>query len=199
MKRSGFVLAIALAVAGVSARAETPPPPPPAQDAAGLQPMPPADWLFAQTGSGFTSDGKTLTITRVSAQTLMFSDRPERMTADAPTAKFVAFWTEGRSSFEKDPPNASVAFTADGKPDLAVVELRNPRIEGDTLTYDIKMLEGTLPEKGGDVSLFIDWWYGPVYRPAWGWHPGPGPEAWPGGRCWRNPYGHLHCRPWWAD
>lgn len=121
MKRLGFLLAIALAVAGLSARAETPAPPP----TTGLQPMPAANWLFAQTGSGFTSDGKTLTITGVSSQTLMFSDRPERMTADAPTAKFVSFWTEGKDSFEKDPPNASVSFTADGKPDLAVVELTN--------------------------------------------------------------------------
>lgn len=195
MKRLGFLLAIALAVAGLSARAETPAPPP----TTGLQPMPAANWLFAQTGSGFTSDGKTLTITGVSSQTLMFSDRPERMTADAPTAKFVSFWTEGKDSFEKDPPNASVSFTADGKPDLAVVELTNPRIDGDTLTYTIKTLEGSLPEKGGDISLFIDWWYGPAYHPGWVWHPGPGPEDWPGGRCWRDYYGHLHCRPWWAD
>lgn len=161
--------------------------------------MPAANWMFVQTGKSFTSDGKTLTIRGVAPQTLMFSDRPERMTGDVGTDRFVSYWTSGKDDFEKDPPNATVSATVNGKTDLAVVELKNPRLSGDSLTYDIRPLGGTLADTGQQVSVFIDWWYGPAWygpRP-WGWGGGPGPYA--GGRCWRGPYGHLHCRPWWAN
>lgn len=47
--------------------------------------MPAANWFFVQTGHSFKSDGKTLTISGVGPQTLMFSDRPERVTGDALT------------------------------------------------------------------------------------------------------------------
>lgn len=180
-----------------------------AQDAGGppgeaVEPMPPANWLFVQVGTGFASDGKTLTIDGISPTTLMFSDRPERMTGDAPTARFVDFWTQGSDDFQKDPPNASLSFAVDGKPSVAVVELVNPRLDGGKLVYDIRPLEGTIPASGGDISLFIDWWYGPGWHHGWGWRPVPVPvpvpePAYEGGRCWRGAYGHLHCRPWWAD
>jgi hypothetical protein len=160
-------------------------------------PMPPAQWLFVQTGTSFTSDGKTLTIKGVAPQTLMFSDRPERMTGDALTAKFVEFWTTGKDDFQKDPPNATISTVIDDKTDLVVVELLNPKLAGDTLTYEIKPLNGELPASGKQISVFIDWWYGPGWRGRrWGWGWGPGPYV--GGRCWRGPYGALHCRPWWA-
>lgn len=160
----------------------------------GSVPMPPANWLFVQTADAIASDGKTLTLKGVAPQTLMFTDRPERMTGDAPTDRFVAYWTGGKSDFEKDPPNATVSMSVDGKLQLAVVELMNPKLEGDSLTYDIKMLEGDLPKSAGATSLFIDWWYGP----GWRWGPRPWvPRPWWGGGCWRGPYGGLHCRPYW--
>jgi hypothetical protein len=37
-----------------------------------------------------------------------------------------------------------------------VLELRNPKLAGDELSYDIKILEGTLRDPGGACSLFID-------------------------------------------
>ena len=153
--------------------------------------MPAANWLFVQTAASVSSDGKTFTLKGVNPQTLMFTDRPERMTGDAPTTKFVEYWTSGKSDFEKDPPNATLSSIVDGKPHLAVVELTNPQLNGDTLTYTIKVLGPDAPQSGQSASLFIDWWYGP----RWGWRGGPG---WRGGACWRGPWGGLHCRPAWA-
>lgn len=198
MKRLSLGVALLLLLPWCAATAQAAP----ASNAAAtptVEPMPAANWMFVQTGSGFSSDGKTLTITGVGAQTLMFTDRPERMTGDVATAKFVSYWGSGKDDFEKDPPNATVSTVVNGKTDLTVVELRNPRLSGGNLTYDIRPLGGTLPDAGQQVSLFIDWWYGPaMYGPRpWGW--GGGPRMYPGGRCWRGPYGHLHCRPWWAD
>ena len=177
------------------AYAETPAPAPaPAAQSAAV-PMPAADWLFVQVGDSLTSDGKTLTISGIAPQTTMFSDRPERMTGDASTAKFVEFWTKGKDDFQKDPPNATISMMVDGKPRTVVVELLNPKLDGDNLTYEIRPLDGDMPASAQDVSLFIDWWYGPGWHHEWIW-PGPGP--YPGGECWRGPWGHLHCRPWWA-
>lgn len=175
----------------------------PSAEESNVIPIPPANWLFVQTGQSFTFDGKTLKIRGVSPQTLMFSDRPERMTGDVLTHKFVEFWNHGKDDFQKDPPNATISTVIDGKTDLVVVELLNPRREADELIYDIKLLNGTMPPEGKQISLFIDWWYGPGWR--YGWGPGvyvgtypPPPPPWTYGRCWRGPYGGLHCRPSWG-
>ncbi len=151
--------------------------------------MPAANWLFVQTAASVTTDGKSITLKGINPQTLMFTDRPERMTGDASTAKFVAFWTSGKSDFEKDPPNATLSSVIDGKAELSVVELMNPQLNGDNLTYTIKLLGPEPPKAGQAVSLFIDWWYGPR------WRVGP---RWAGGACWRGPWGGLHCRPHWG-
>jgi hypothetical protein len=177
--------------------------------------MPAANWLFVQTGATFTSDSKTLTLHSVGPVTLMFSDRPKRMTGDVATARFIQFWNQGKDSFEKDPPNATVSTVIGDKTDLAIVELSNPHIDGDDITYDIKPLRGNLPAAGKQVSVFIDWWHGGWHggwrgggwhrgghggwRGGWGgpgWRAGWGPVGpWVGGACWRGPYGGLHCRP----
>lgn len=151
---------------------------------ANTEEMKPANWLFVQVADSVTVDAKTITLKGVAPQTLMFSDRPERMTGDAPTSNFVAFWNKGKDSFQKDAPNATMSVTVDGKSTTAVVELSNPVLNGDTLTYDYKLLSDEAPKSGTNASLFIDWWYGP--GPYWG-----------GGYCWRGPYGGLHCRPGW--
>jgi len=72
---------------------------------------------------------------------------------------FVDMWDEGQNSFAEDPPNAVLAFleSGDDVPEDVVTVIRNPRMEGAALSYDIEVLEGTMPEhaKGG-VTLFID-------------------------------------------
>jgi hypothetical protein len=40
----------------------------------------------------------------------------------------------------------------------------NPRFSGDTLTCDIRLLEGTTPTSGKQISVFLDGWYGPGWR-----------------------------------
>jgi hypothetical protein len=42
-----------------------------------------------------------------------------------------------------------------------VVTLLNPRLDGQNLTYDVRILDGDMPASGGESSLFID----PVGRP----------------------------------
>ncbi len=112
--------------------------------------------LFVMTSSGYSYANGKLTLTGVAGNTVIFADRPKRMAGHVPTESIVADWSEGKDSFEKDPPNADLStFTASGA-NNAVVELRNPVLKGGSLTFDVKVLEGKLGASGGSTSLFID-------------------------------------------
>jgi hypothetical protein len=115
-----------------------------------------ADFLFVQTAREMVGDGERLILKGVSPVTLFFSDRPERIAGNMSTAKFVPFWSTGKDSFLSDPPNADVTVVNGGELSQTVVVLSDPVLEGDTLTYRIKTLEGALPAAGSDVSIFID-------------------------------------------
>jgi hypothetical protein len=117
-----------------------------------------ADFLFVQTANTMTFDKATkkLTLENVSPITIMFTDRPERIASHMRTAKFVPFWSHGKDSFLSDPPNADVSLLEGDKLQQFVVTLMDPAIEGDNLSYMVKVLEGEMPAKGADVSVFID-------------------------------------------
>jgi hypothetical protein len=115
-----------------------------------------ADFLFVQNSRGITyADGK-LTLKEVNPVTVMFSDRPERVAGHMATARFVPFWGEGKDSFLKDPPNATLSFLEGKDMDDAVVVLRDPILAGGDLTYKVEILEGKIPATAGPGSLFID-------------------------------------------
>jgi hypothetical protein len=117
-----------------------------------------ADFLFVQTAKGMSFDKSTnkLTLEGVSSTTLFFSDRPERIAGNMKTAAFVPFWSTGKDSFLSDPPNADISVLEGDKLRQIVVVLQAPALKGDTLTYTVKVLQGDMPAKGSDVSVFID-------------------------------------------
>ena len=127
-------------------------------------PMPDADGVFLLTLSGHA------------AQTVYFSDRPERLVGTIPTRDFL-----DRLGFTPaDPPNAAiVAQTPDGGEAVLVVELFDPvyaeggGADGEaSVTYRARVLagepgerlaplaarqgDGQLPESFGPASLFVD-------------------------------------------
>ncbi len=141
-----------------------------------------AYFLFVQTFSAGTlqphdTDAElyTLTLTGAAAQTVYFSDRPERIVGTVPTPQFL----EGLGFTPANPPNAALVTQTDAGEDIVVVELLNPLYtEGSgsngavTLTYDVRILadyegdglahlaerqdDALLPESFGAASLFID-------------------------------------------
>jgi hypothetical protein len=117
-----------------------------------------ADFLFVQTAKSMSFDKSTnkLTLGGVSSTTLFFSDRPERIAGNMKTSAFVPFWSTGKDSFLKDPPNADVSILEGDKLQQVVVVLQSPALKDDTLVYSIKVLQGDMPAKGADVSIFID-------------------------------------------
>jgi len=114
------------------------------------------DVLFVQNAKNMSfSEGK-LVLRGVNPVTVCFTDRPARMAGHMQTSRFVPLWSQGKDSFLKDNPNATLSvFSGDNVADL-VVELSNPQLSGNDLTYDARILEGTPPANGGACALFID-------------------------------------------
>ncbi len=108
--------------------------------------------LFVLNSRGATLQGDTLTLTGVSPNSIIFADRPVRSAGHQPTADVIAEWGSGDDSFAKNPPNATVSvLSRDGSVKDAVVVLKNPKLEGDKLTFNVQTLGGD-----GAAAIFID-------------------------------------------
>jgi hypothetical protein len=106
-------------------------------------------------------DAQKLVLEGVLPSATLFTSRPVRTVGHMVTPDMVAIWATG--SFAKDPPNATVsAFSKDGSSvSDAVVTLKTAKLEGERLTFDVHLLEGSLGTNDGPVSVFIDTiWFG---------------------------------------
>src|SRR5215204_7012160 len=114
--------------------------------------------LFVLNSSGATLQGGKLILTGVSPTSIVFADRPVRSAGHDLTTRIIEDWGTGSDNFAKDPPNATVSgFSKDGSGIRdAVVVLKNPKLEGDRLTFDVDVLEGDLAGADGPASIFID-------------------------------------------
>jgi hypothetical protein len=120
--------------------------------------------LFVQTAGSLASEGgKVIRLQHLSPSTLYFGDRPHREVGHMSTQRFVELWGHGDNSFDADPPNAVLSFAEpeDRTPEEVVVTIRNPVLDGDTLAYEVDVLDGALPTATGPCALFID----PLGRP----------------------------------
>jgi hypothetical protein len=118
--------------------------------------------MFVQTAEDLKvdPDKKALRLVNVTPQTLYFADRPQRIAGHITLPAYMDEWTAqaGSDNFA-DPPNATLSVYEGGKQEnsLVVVEISNPVIEGKDLVYIYKLINGTMPKKGGATALFIDW------------------------------------------
>jgi hypothetical protein len=114
--------------------------------------------MFVQVAKAMTAQGDQVTFHGLAPATLFFSDRPQRVVGHLTAEQFVAEWDRGENSFAADPPNAVISFleTGDEAPEDAIVVLKDPRLEGDAITYGYEVLEGSVPASGEHVSVFID-------------------------------------------
>jgi hypothetical protein len=119
--------------------------------------------LFVQTAPSVEKSDGRMVLRNVSHSTLYFSDRPQRVVGHIGTPQFVDIWDDGENSFAEDPPNAVLAFLGQGdsEPEDVVIEITDPILKGSDLSYAVTVLEGTVPERAGACSLFID----PLGRP----------------------------------
>jgi hypothetical protein len=150
------VIALLFVPGSAFAQAPTPGPtsaPPPAKSTIKADMVPS---LIVMNARGASLQGQTLTLTGVSPNSIVFADRPVRAAGHLLTAHLLEEWSDG--SFAKDPPNATVSVLSKAGDSVhdAVVELRDPRLEGDKLTFDVRVLEGDLASADGPVSVFVD-------------------------------------------
>jgi hypothetical protein len=116
-----------------------------------------ADLLFVQNAKDVTMDGAKLVLKGVGHTVLFFTDRPNRIAGHMTNERYLQLWREdGKDSFLKDPPNATVSVFAGDKVTDLVVTLKNPQFKGEDVTYDIIVIQGKLPDKGGPCAVFID-------------------------------------------
>jgi hypothetical protein len=124
------------------------------QEAAKVEPA-----LIVMNASGATLADNKLTLTGLAPNAIIFADRPTRAAGHALTVRLLEEWgSAADASFAKDPPNATVsAFSKDGSLTRdAVVVLKNPNLQGDTLTFEVQVMEGDLKSADGPASVFID-------------------------------------------
>jgi hypothetical protein len=98
-----------------------------------------------------------LVLDEIGANAIVFADRPVRAAGHLLTSHILEQWDNG-GSFAKNPPNATVSVLSKdgGSVSDVVVVLRNPHLQGDQLSFDVRVLEGNLATANGPASVFID-------------------------------------------
>ena len=116
-----------------------------------------AQYLFVQTAKNVAFKDGVLTLQDVSPVTAFFSERPDRIVGQVRNDLFLKQWNDGKNSFKSDPPNAFLAIFNEGmRPAGATIVLSNPRLAGNNLQYDARILTGSPPAAGIESTLFID-------------------------------------------
>ena len=112
--------------------------------------------LIVLNARGAKLDGQKLVLDGVLPSATLFTSRPVRSVGHMVTPDMVKIWQTG--SFAKDPPNATVSvFSKDGSSVTdAVLVLNAAKLEGERLTFDVTVLEGSLGKSDGPASVFID-------------------------------------------
>jgi len=123
-----------------------------------VTPTGPVPSLAVLNSSGAKIESGKLILTGVSANSIVFADRPVRAAGHVTTEQFIMQWDDGKDNFAVDPPNATVSVLGGDGSDVsdAVVTLKTPKLDGTTLTFDITVLEGSLNGASGPAALFID-------------------------------------------
>ena len=114
--------------------------------------------LIVLNSRGANLQGQSLILTGISSSSIVFADRPIRAAGHVLTTHLLEEWATPNDSFAKDPPNATVSvLSKDGSAVRdAVVVLKNPKLDGDKLSFDVSVLEGDLNGADGPASVFID-------------------------------------------
>ena len=144
----------------------------------------PVPSLGVINSDGASLEGNKLTLTGVSGNVIVFADRPVRAAGHESTELFISRWGDGKDSFSKDPPNATVSVLGGSDAGVAdaVVVLKNPKLDSGNLVFDVDVLEGDLKGVKGPAAVFIDWFAAGGGHGGWavgggGWHGG---HAWYG-------------------
>ena len=114
-----------------------------------------AQYLFTLASKSGTFEKDILTLKGVPL-VVYFSDRPVRKSGHISLEEFIQMWDQGVDSFRDNPPNAELALFDKKRDEHAVVVLRNPKVAGNTISFEVEVIGETVPEKFEHSTLFID-------------------------------------------
>ena len=143
-----------------------------ADDAVPRSPAPPpgvepALLVLSAGGVTYSSEEGVLSLLDVGATTIVDAEKPDRAIGHMPTRDAVRVWRDGPGAFSSEPPFATLStFLPDGSVNEVVLELNHPQLEGDTLSFEARVVRGCPPETGGASTLFIAATDLPLFRLA---------------------------------
>lgn len=107
-------------------------------------------FLYVLNATEGTQDGEDLVLEGVPSA-LYFSDRPSRLAGHMTLKQFVKEWN--KEELDKMAPQATLSLT---EGDSTSFELKDPSVEGTTITFKAKKLKGDVPSSFKSCALFID-------------------------------------------
>ena len=116
------------------------------------------EMLFVEQAKSMAFNAGVMTLMEVNPTIIFFCDRPVRIAGHMTLDAFMGLVSEGENSFKENPPNAALSiFGNDGDVGQVVMVLsKAPKIDGTTMSFEVQVLEGTMPKVGGPIALFID-------------------------------------------
>jgi hypothetical protein len=116
------------------------------------------DALFVIRAQEVAYTGSRLVLKDTDPRITYFCDRPVRSAGYLTIDALRAIVTKGENNFLENPPNAAVSIFEDdgGVGDAVVVLPSAPRVKGNDLDFEVRLIEGELPASGGAVALFVD-------------------------------------------
>lgn len=115
-------------------------------------------YLFVESGEkAELSDGQ-LILHGVDDKVSVFSDRPYRDAGFITRTELFDIWGKGENNFEETPPNVALTGSVDGKSQVVILEISNPKASGDQITYDFTFIEGAEVTALDNPVMVIDSW-----------------------------------------
>lgn len=119
----------------------------------------PPEYLYALVASsGLYNDSIGLVLNGLRDDAIYFAERPGRKSGKLDIDDFQTLWEgeEMQKSLMYDPPNALLSITEGGETSVSVVEILEGEFMDTSVTFQVALLEGTIPESFGANSLVID-------------------------------------------
>lgn len=116
------------------------------------------DALFVIRAQSMSFDGSRMVLRGTDPNITYFCDRPVRTAGHLTIDALREIVTKGENNFLENPPNAAVSIFGTGGDvsDVVVVLPSAPNVKGDELDFEVRVIDGDLPNTGGPVALFVD-------------------------------------------
>lgn len=119
-----------------------------------------SNYLFTLAGKSGTFEGNVLTLNDAPL-VVYFADRPVRKAGHLTLEQFAKLWDTGENAFEKDPPSGQLSISEDNDKDEsgighAVVILEKPKVNGDSISFKVRVIDGNIPATFEKATVYID-------------------------------------------